>query len=141
MVRAKQVINGSFGEVWVNGDYMAEITGCEANVEMEYEDINTPRKLSTGKKLLGWEGNGSLSFNKVTSRFVKLVAEDLKAGRQTEVDIISKLDDPDALGAERVVFKNSVFEGLTLANWEAKATGEEDTSFFFDDFDMLDLID
>lgn len=140
-MKAKQVVNGSWGEAWVNSDYMAEVTGVEAVIEMDYEDINQPRKLSTGKKLLGWEGSGTLNFNKVTSRFIKLIGDNLKTGKQTETDIITKLDDPDALGAERIVLKNVVFEDLTLANWEAKATGEEDTSFFFDDWEPLDLID
>lgn len=140
-MKAKQVINGSFGEAWVDGDYLAEVTGVEATIDIDYEDVNLPRKLSTGKKLIGWEGSGSLSFNKTTSRFIVLMRDDLKAGKQTEVDIITKLDDPDALGAERVVLKNVVFEDLSLANWESKSIGEEEISFYFDDWEPLDIIE
>lgn len=136
----KQVINGTYGEAWVDSDYMADVTGVEATIDIDYEDINRPRKLSTGKKMIGWSGTGSLKFNKTTSRFIRLMGDNLRAGRQTAVDVITKLDDPDAIGAERVVLKNVVFENLTLANWEAKTTGEGEAPFFFDDWEPLDLI-
>lgn len=139
-MEAKQVINGSFGEAWVDSDYAADVTGVEAVIDINYEDVNRPRKLSTGKKMTGWEGSGTLSFNKTTSRFIKLLGDNLKNGKQTAVNVITKLDDPDSLGAERVVLKNVVFENLTLANWEAKALGEEEAPFFFDDWEPLDLI-
>lgn len=137
---AKQVINGTYGEAWVNDDYMSSVTGVEAVIEFDYEDVNKPRKLSTGKKMIGWEGSGSLSFNKTTSRFIRLIGDNLREGKQTPVDIIVKLDDPDAIGAERVALKNVLFEDLTLANWEAKSIGESEAPFFFDDWKPLDLI-
>lgn len=139
-IRSEQTINGSWGEIWLNGDYMAEITGFEATIEIEYEDVNRPRRLGTGKKMTGYTGTGSLSFNKVTSRFIKLVSDMLKSGRQVSVTIISKLDDPDALGAERIAIKNATFTNLTLANWEAKAVGQHESPFDFDDWEALDLI-
>lgn len=140
IMKAKQVINGSFGEAWVNSDYMADVTGVEAVIDIDFEDINQPRKLSTGKKMIGWQGSGSLKFNKTTSRFIKMLGEDLRAGRQTEVDIITKLDDPDSIGAERIVLKNVTFENLTIANWEAKTAGNDEAPFFFDEWQPLDLI-
>ena len=64
----------------------------------------------------------------------------MKAGKQTVCTIISKLDDPDSNGAERVVIKDAVFDELTLANWAAKTLGEEQVSFTFSDWDLLDTI-
>lgn len=139
-IRPEQVINGSYGEIWLENEYMAEITGFEAKIDIEYEDINRPRKLGKGKKMMGFEGTGSLKFHKVTSRFIRLISDRLKEGRQISVTIISKLDDPDSLGAERVVIKNATFNDLTLANWEAKTKGEGESPFNFDDWDLLDLI-
>ena len=55
----------------------------------------------------------------------------MKAGRQTVCTIISKLDDPDSNGAERVVIKDAVFDELILANWLAKTLGEEQVNFTF----------
>lgn len=140
-MKAKQVINGTWGEAWIDGSQLASIEALEAIIEFEHEDINQPRKLSTGKKMVGWEGSGTLSFKHINSQFIILMRDDLKEGKQTEVDIITKLDDPDALGAERMHFKNVTFEDLPLANWEAKSPGELEVSFFFDDWEPLDLIE
>jgi hypothetical protein len=140
-IRPEQVINGSYGEAWLDGDYLAEIKGLEAKIAIEYEDIDRPRKLGKGKKMTGYEGTGTLKLNKVTSRFIKLLSDNLKQGKQTSFTIISKLADPDALGAERIILKNVTLEELTLANWEAKTNGEEEVPFSFDDWEPIDLID
>jgi hypothetical protein len=140
-IRPEHVINGSYGEAWLDGDYLAEIKGLEAKIAIEYEDIDRPRKLGKGKKMIGYEGTGTLKLNKVTSRFIKLLSDNLKQGKQTSFTVISKLDDPDALGAERIMIKNVTLEELTLANWEAKTTGEEEIPFSFDDWEPMDLID
>ena len=140
-IRPEQVINGSWGEAWLDGDYLAEIKGLEAKISVEYEDIDRPRKLGKGKKMIGYEGTGTLKLNKVTSRFIKLLSDNLKQGKQTSFTIITKLADPDALGAERIILKNVTLEELTLANWEAKTNGEEEVPFSFDDWEPIDLIE
>lgn len=140
-IKPEQVINGSWGEAWLDGDYLAEIKGLEARIAIEYEDIDRPRRLGKGKKMIGFEGTGTLKLHKVTSRFIKLLSDNLKQGKQTSFTVISKLDDPDALGAERIMIKNVTLEELTLANWEVKTTGEEEIPFSFDDWEPMDLID
>ncbi len=140
-IKPEQVINGSWGEAWLDGDYLAEIKGLEAKLAIEYEDIDRPRRLGKGKKMIGFEGTGTLKLHKVTSRFIKLLSDNLKQGKQTSFTVISKLDDPDALGAERIMLKNVTLEELTLANWEAKTNGEEEIPFSFDDWEPIDLID
>jgi len=140
-IKPEQVINGSWGEAWLDGDYLAEIKGLEARIAIEYEDIDRPRRLGKGKKMIGFEGTGTLKLHKVTSRFIKLLSDNLKQGKQTSFTVISKLDDPDALGAERIMIKNVTLEELTLANWEAKTNGEEEIPFSFDDWEPIDLIE
>lgn len=139
-IKAEQVINGSWGEAWLDGEYLAEIKGLEAKIAIEYEDIDRPRRLGKGKKMIGYEGTGNLKLNKVNSRFIKLLSDNLKQGKQTSFTVISKLDDPDALGAERIIIKNVTLEEVTLANWEAKTSGEEEVPFSFDNWEPLDLI-
>ena len=36
----ERVINGTFGEVWVDDDYMAEVTALEAKVSLEKTEVN-----------------------------------------------------------------------------------------------------
>lgn len=139
--RSEQVVNGTWGELWIDGDYMAEITAFKAEIDIGFADVNMTRSLAKHKKMVEYEGKGEFKFNKVTSRLSKKISDNLKQGKQTVCTIMSKLDDPDAMGAERIVVKDATLEKLTLADWEAKKNGEETIPFTFTDWDFLDTIE
>ena len=65
--------------------------------------------------------------------------DNIKAGKQTVVTIVSVLDDKDAIGSERIVIQDATFDSLILADWEVDKMGEESYSFTFSDWDLLDL--
>ena len=138
--KSENVINGTWGEVWINGEYVAEVTGLQAKVSLKTTDVNMTRTLAKHTKVIGYEGKGTLKMHKVSSMMIKIMNENMKKGKQTVCTIISKLADPDSLGCERVCLKDCVFEELTLANWEAKKNGEESIPFSFSDWDILDAI-
>lgn len=138
--KPENVINGTWGEAWIDGNYLAEVTALQAKVTLQKADVNMTRRLMKAQKVVGMEGKGTLKLNKVSSFFIKLMSENMKQGKQTTCTIISKLADPDALGAERVVLKDVTFDELTLIDWEAKKNGEESMPFTFSDWDLLDLI-
>lgn len=135
-----RVINGTFGEVWVDNDYMAETIGLEAKIKLDTADVNMTGTLKKGTKVTGISGDGTLKLNKVSSHFIKKVAENLKKGRATRVTIITNLEDPEAFGAERIALNDCVLTELTLADWEAGKLGEESVPFTFSDFDVLEAI-
>lgn len=137
----ENVINGTYGEAWIDGDYVAEITALDAKVTLTKSDINMCRQLAKKSKVTGLEGKGTLKLNKVTSRMAIKISDNIRQGKQTVCTIISKLADPDALGAERVAIKDVTFDELTLASWEAKKNGEESIPFTFSDWEFLDLIE
>lgn len=136
----ERVINGTFGEVWVDDDYMAEVTALEAKVSLEKTEVNQVGTLAKGYKVTGIDGKGTLKMNKVTSYFIQKLSANTKAGKTTTCTIISKLADPDALGAERIQLNGCTFDELTLVNWEAKKLGEESIAFSFTGWDVLDTI-
>ena len=138
--RPEQVINGTWGECWVDGNYFAEVTGLEATVTLEKQEINQPRVMAKGYKVTGYDCKGTIKFNKVSSFAINLMNENMKKRKQTIVTIISKLDDPDSLGAERVIIKDATFDELKLVNWEAKKNTEESMAFTFNDWELLDTI-
>lgn len=138
---AQRVINGTFGEVWVDDDYMAEATSLNAKVSLEKQEVNQTGTLAKGYKVTGVDGKGTLKLNKVTSYFIKKLSDNLKAGKTTVCKIMSNLEDPDAFGAERVMLSNCVFDELTLIDWEAKKLGEESIPFTFSAWEVLDTID
>lgn len=137
----ERVINGTFGEVWLDGTYLPQATGLEAKFSLDKEEVYQCRKRSKGYKITGSDGKGTLKMNKTDSTLINIVGEDLQSGKMTEHTIISKLDDPDAWGAERIQFEGVKFDELTLADWELKKLGTESIPFTFESYTILDLID
>ena len=137
----RRVINGTFGELWCDDDYMAETTGLEAKVTIEKSEVNQTGTLAKGYKTTGLDLKGMLKLNKVSSYFTKKISANIKKGINPTCTLISKLADPDAFGAERVKLTGVTFDEITLANWETKKTGEESIPFTFMDWELLDTID
>lgn len=136
-----RVINGTFGEVWVDNDYMAESTGLEAKIKLDTAEVVMTGTFKKGTKVTGISGSGTLELNKVTSYFIKKIGDNIKAGKATRATIITKLKDPEAFGAERIALNDCVFTELTLADWEANKLGKESIPFTFSDFDVLEAIE
>lgn len=136
----EKTINGTFGELWIDDYYLAEVTGLEAKVTLEKTEVNQTGSLAKGYKITGMDCKGTIKLNKVTSYFVNLLSENTKAGKQTTCTIVSKLADPDANGTERIKLTGCTFDELSLANWEAKKLGEESIPFSFTGWEILDSI-
>lgn len=137
----EKVINGTFGELWADDYYCSEATGLNAKVTFEKGEVNQAGTLSKGYKIIGVDGKGTIKLNKVTSYFQIKISGAIKQGKTPQCTIISKLDDPDAYGAERVKITGVIFDELTLADWEAKKLGEESIPFTFADWEFLDVIE
>lgn len=137
---AKRVINGTFGEMWVDNDYMAEVKGVEAKASLDTEEVLQCGMLKKGYKVTGISGSGTLTLNKVSSYFLTRTSEKLKAGEAFRATIITNLADPESFGAERIKLLDCVFTELTLANWEAGTLGEESIPFNFSDWEVLESI-
>ncbi len=137
---ANQVINGSFGDAWVDDEYLGEVTSGKAEVEITYTDISRARHLINGKKMTKAEGKGSIKLHHVRSNIAKKLSDAIKSGKTLSVKVIMRLEDPDALGAERVVLYGCKFSKAILMDWEAGKETEESYDFTFEDWDFLDLI-
>ena len=136
----EKTINGTFGSMWIDDYFMAEVTALEAKVSLEKTEVNQVGSLAKGYKVTGIDCKGTIKLNKVTSYFINLLSENIQAGKTTSCTIISKLDDPDSDGAERIKLTGCTFDELTLANWEAKKLGEESVPFSFTGWELLDTI-
>ena len=140
MDSATRVISGTWGEVWLEGDKVSECYGLQAKVSFNKEDIALCGQMASDKKVTSIECTGSLRMHKVTSRMALAIGENIRNGKDVRFTIVSKLKDPDAYGAERVVLSNVSFDDLTLADWEAKSVGKVECPFTFTDYEFLDEI-
>lgn len=135
------VINGTYGECWVDGEVMAQVTKLRIELTKNYDDVKRARSLVVGKKLTSIDTEGEVTLAKIDSSIAKKEADALKEGKSLTHTIISKLEDPAALGAERIAIYGVQFEKATLADWEHSSLGEENYSFTFSDWEYLDAIE
>lgn len=138
--KADQVINGTYGELWYNGQYLAQVISCKIEISIKTTAISQIQSLVDGQKMIGLEPKGEFKLHHINSYVMRNLSDDLKMGKTPRCTIISNLKDPDALGGERIVCYNCLLDKMILADWEAGKAGEESYSFTFDDWEVLDAI-
>lgn len=136
-----KVVSGTHGEAWLDSERYAETYGLQAKIDLLKEKVPTcGSRNGEGEKYMGWEGKGTIRFNKINSRLLKKQVTMLKNGKMEPMTIISKLADPASAGHERIALYGVLFDDITLADWEAKKLIQEEKPFTFNDFELLDEI-
>lgn len=138
--RPDMVLNGTWGNVWIDSDYMAQATALQAKFKLTKTDVTQTGTLAKGQKITGIEGTGTLKLNKTSSYFISRLLSDIKQGKSPVITIITDIDDPTVNGNERVKLTGVTFDELTLADWEAGKLGEESYPFTFEDAELIDAI-
>ena len=139
-MKANEVINGTWGEVWINDDLVDEISAFQAKIEFNKEDIDVCGEMMTQHKITGYSGTGSMTLKKVNSRMIKILSDFVKDGTEPDVTIVGKLADPANGGSERISLTGISFDDLTLFDFEVKALGEYECPFTFTGFKVIDSI-
>ena len=136
---AKRVVNGTYGELWIDGEKVSEVTACQAKVALNKETVNLCGQFMDATKATSATGTGSLTLHKGDSGFAQKMAG-IQSGLDRRFTVISKLKDPDGYGAERVALYDVSFDDLTLADWQAATVGQVTAPFTFGNFEYLDMI-
>jgi hypothetical protein len=139
-MNAENIINGTWSQLWIDGDKVSEAYGLQAKVTVQKTAVNIIGKLAEDTKTTGIQCKGTLKLHKVSSRMILKISDNIKKGKQTVCTLVSALDDPDSYGAERLCIKDAKFDELTLTDWEAKKNGEESIAFTFTEWTYLDTI-
>ena len=105
-MEAKRVMNGKYADLYIDGDLMAEAISFKAEVNLTKEEVKMLRHVGKGYKVTGYDCKGELKLHKVSSYMIKKMNDNIKAGKQTVVTIVSVLDDKDAVGSERITFSD-----------------------------------
>lgn len=133
-----RVINGSFGECYIDGEFVSEAKEIKATIRIDREEVRRSSTRNTAYKAKGVMGEGTLVLHKVTSKFLKMLA-DFMANPRSKVPTITRLvvqlDDPESLGVERVALKNVKFWELEFG-WTLDSLLEESIPFTFEDIEM-----
>ena len=139
-MKANDLINGTWGEVWINDKQVDEIKAFQAKLEFEKEDVDICGEMMQQHKVVGYNGTGSMTLYKTNSRMIKVLQNFMKDGIEPEVTIVGKLADPAAVGSERISISGVSFDDLTFFDFEAKTLGEIECPFTFTEYKFIDLI-
>lgn len=127
-----RTINGSFGQIFIDGKWQSNFNHLEAVIEPEKRELKLSGEVWTRHKIVGYKGTGTMSGFKVTSEML--------ARGFAKFTVIAKLADPEAYGSERIKLMNVLPDRLQLANWTAGEEVTEEIPFTFEGCELLDPV-
>ncbi|MGE8079023.1 phage tail tube protein [Peribacillus loiseleuriae] len=136
--RAQNTISGKEGRLFLDGEELAYIKTYEATIEKNKTDVNIMGRRMTGHKTTGANGTGTATFYKVSSRFIRLMVDYVKTGRDPYFTLQSVLDDKSSgRGVERVTLFEVNFDSAKVAGLDVDSDAlEEEVPFTFEDIDL-----
>jgi hypothetical protein len=140
---ATRVLNGSFGEVHMDGRWLTNITNIEATVEINTEEVQRSGTRWVGHKTTSLSGSGSIGGFRVSSELIEAVGSIMNdRGKPYVTEIIAKIDDPESYNSQpyRVRIKGVQFTGIPVMSFEVGSLVEEEWEFVFSGFEILDRI-
>ncbi|RKN85884.1 phage tail tube protein [Paenibacillus ginsengarvi] len=129
---ANRVFMGTYGKIFIDGNWQSNFNHLEANVEIQKKELNLAGDPWVRHKKGPMKGTGTISGFKVTS--------DMIARGFDKFELISKLEDPEAFGFETITLKNVMLDKLQLANWTAGEEVKEEVSFTFEEYTLNDRV-
>ncbi len=137
-VSGNRTLSGTWGELWVDGEKIFEMSKVEMKVISNREDVQLG--LDVDSKITGLKGEFSITIKQVYSSYLD-VLEQWQKGIDKRVQIITKLEDPDAVGGgiERYSADDCWFNELPLVNYEKGGIIEQEINGGFPPTKMINL--
>jgi hypothetical protein len=140
MLDASKALNGAYGKMFLDGEWLTNVTSAEATVDIGKEEIRRAGTRWVGHKVVSLTGSGSMTGYKITNALIKniaQVADDNQGSFVTE--LVMKLDDPENHeGKTWVRLKGVQFDSIPILSYEVGSLVEDETPFTFSGFEYLD---
>ena len=123
-----RVLNGASGTLRIDNQDIGEVTGVTADIEITREDVQWG--LGADSKITAVKGTGTITVDKVYTRFADVFEELLKA-KDKRFDIYIKKADPDAVDSqiETISINGAWLNSFPLGFGEK--TGKQSNEFNF----------
>ena len=139
MLDATRTIQGVFGKLHHEGEWLTNVTGIELNVDINYEEISRAGTRVIGHKAGTISMSGTISSYKLTTKFVDAISQildDKKGAFVTE--LMAELDDPEnpeMRGFYRI--KGVQFTTIPILSYEHGSIVEEELQFVFTGYERM----
>ena len=131
-------INGSYGELEIDGNKIWEVKSLNTSITINREDVTQSGSRSVGTKITSVKGTGSFTVDKINSRFNGLYLQQIIGSGDPRFLMRASINDKDNRGREEIVIKNCKFDGdFNLMNYELGSLVEQEFNFVFKPEDVI----
>lgn len=138
-IAPQTVFRGTDAEIFMEGKWLTNITAVEASVEINQAELNLLGHWWTFYRNMGLAGSGSLNGVFVNTELIEKIGS-IQSGKEFRTEIVIKNTNPDAGKTFRVRLKNVVFTTIPLGNFSAGEIAEQEFSFTFSGYELLDKV-
>lgn len=110
----RQILSAKYGEIYINGEKILELKSAEIKLSINYVDVEVAGDYKPYRKYDGYEISGSITINKVDSKFSKLLLEGITNGYMPDIRMQSILTDKAFKGSEAVALYGVTFDEITI---------------------------
>lgn len=139
MLAAQSVFRGTDAELYMEGKWLTNVTSVEANVEVNQSEINLLGQWWTTYRNMGLSGSGSVTGLFVSTELIEKIGT-IQLGQEFRTELVIKNTNPDTAKTYRVRLQNVVFSTIPLANFSAGEIAEQEFSFTFSGYEILDKV-
>jgi len=125
---AKEVLTGSDVTVFLDGEEIGTWTSFEANITINYEDVQIG--FDVDQKAVSWTGEGTLSHQATNSLSVKLFNK-IKSNKDARFTIEAEMVKPATGETQFISMPDCTFSSLPLATWSKGELVENELEFRF----------
>lgn len=136
---AQTVFRGTDAEVYMEGKWQTNVTSVDATAEITTTEVNLLGHIWTQQRNVAMKGSGTMKGVFVTTALIEKIGA-IQNGAEYRTEIIIKNVNPDTGKTYRVRLKNVIFGSVPLANFSAGAISEQDFSFTFSGYELLDKV-
>lgn len=131
---AKDVLTGTDVTVWLNGEEVGVWASLEANITINYEDVNIGRDVD--RKFLSFQGDGSLNYQATNSLTVEMFNK-IKSNPDVRFTIEGELTRGSTGEKEAYSIPGVTFDSIPLATWSKNEVVTKEMSFRFPPSQMV----
>lgn len=139
MLSPQSVFRGTDAEMYMEGKWLTNITSVEAAVEINQAELNLLGQWWTTYRNMGLSGSGSVTGLFVNTNLIEKIGT-IQTGSEFRTEIVVKNKNPDTGKTYRVRLQNVVFSTIPLANFSAGEIAEQEFSFTFSGYELLDKV-
>lgn len=134
-----KVLNGTYGELHHEGEWLSNVHGLEVNIEPEYEEVKMPGRRTPGQKLISIGMNGTLQGYTVSRSLAEKISSILNDDNPSFVtELLARMSDPD--NPEMTEFyriKGVQFQKIPGVGYQHGEIVEEEIPFVFTGYEKV----